>query len=221
MAHDTLQFFYRNKCVSLTMKMGCDFYSVFFNEDYLWLNVCGETVIDIGANIGDSALYFAISGAKKVIALEPYPFSYELAKKNIEDSDYKNIIEILNAGYGKDEKIQVDEKFKSGVVSPLRKADNGKEVNLYSLKTLTTRYKIQSAVLKMDCEGCEYNLLNEEGDTIRKFHRIIIEYHHGYVSLVQKLRELGYKVNYTEPKNFKVKENKESFQLGMIYASLE
>jgi hypothetical protein len=31
----------------------------------------GRDVVDVGANVGDTALYFVLNGARKVIALEP------------------------------------------------------------------------------------------------------------------------------------------------------
>lgn len=51
---------------------------VFFAEDYKNLNPQDEIVIDIGANIGDTGLYFALNGAARVIALEPYINTYNL-----------------------------------------------------------------------------------------------------------------------------------------------
>jgi predicted RNA methylase len=50
-----------------------DAVGVFLNGIYEYLPVAGKTVIDIGANIADSSIYFAVRGAKKVIALEPFP----------------------------------------------------------------------------------------------------------------------------------------------------
>jgi hypothetical protein len=38
-----------------------DIGSVFIKEEYKFLNVENETVIDIGANIGDSAIYFILN----------------------------------------------------------------------------------------------------------------------------------------------------------------
>jgi FkbM family methyltransferase len=40
-------------------------------------------VIDVGAGVGDTAILFALRGAKKVIALEPFPSLYEEALINI------------------------------------------------------------------------------------------------------------------------------------------
>ena len=81
-----------------------DIHGVFLSEEYKFLNVKNETVIDIGANIADSSIYFALNDAQKIIALEPYPYSYNSAKKNIEINDLDNKIDLLNAAYGQDKK---------------------------------------------------------------------------------------------------------------------
>lgn len=55
---------------------------VFLSNIYKHLPVEGKTFVDIGANIGDSSIYFASRGAEKVISIEPFPKNYELAKKH-------------------------------------------------------------------------------------------------------------------------------------------
>ncbi len=47
-------------------------YDVFDCGEYGVLDVSGKVVIDVGASIGDSAIYFALKGARKVIAIEPH-----------------------------------------------------------------------------------------------------------------------------------------------------
>ena len=42
---------------------------VFFREEYAFLNVDGKVVVDIGANIGDTAIYFALKGARFIFQL--------------------------------------------------------------------------------------------------------------------------------------------------------
>jgi hypothetical protein len=39
---------------------------IYFTNQYSILNVKGAIVIDVGAYVGDSAIYFALKGAKKV-----------------------------------------------------------------------------------------------------------------------------------------------------------
>ncbi|MEM4056966.1 MAG: FkbM family methyltransferase [Thermoplasmatales archaeon] len=191
---------------------------VFFDEVYNFLKVEGKDVIDIGANIGDTAIYFAIKGARKVISLEPYPYTFAQAMQNIGSSDFKDKIEIINAGYGEDKKIKIDTNFIPDGGSDLRENENGPDIDLYSLKTLIAKYGIESGILKMDCEGCEYNLLNEADETIKKFTMIQIEYHYGYENLVDKLKECGFAVKYTEPKKVYNSSAGKTMMIGNIYA---
>lgn len=101
-----------------------------FFGDYNFLNpILGNTLIDIGANITDSSIWFAISGASKIIALETYKYSYNMAIKNLEMNNMNDIIILLNAGYGRDGEIEVKdtianigsvlEEFKGGLKVPL------------------------------------------------------------------------------------------------------
>ena len=95
-------------------------------------------IIDIGANIGDSSIYFALNNAKKVIALEPYPYSYNYALKNININNLNDKITLLNAGYGEDSEIKIDENKITYTATALISSNQGKEIKIYSLKTLIT-----------------------------------------------------------------------------------
>jgi FkbM family methyltransferase len=59
---------------------------VFYNKDYEFLNCRGKEIIDIGANISDSSIYFALTGANCVIAIEPFKENFEIAKLNVESN---------------------------------------------------------------------------------------------------------------------------------------
>ncbi len=172
-------------------------YDVFLNQEYKFLNVKDRIVIDIGASIGDSPIYFAISGAKKVIALEPYPYSFNFAIRNVKENNLENKIILVNGGYGKDGELLIDENFKNNGLTDLKSFEKGKKIKIYSLKSLIEEFHLDNdLILKMDCEGCEYNLLNEDNSIIRKFSQIQIEYHYGYKKLVKKLNKAGFQVEY-------------------------
>ncbi|MEM4056765.1 MAG: FkbM family methyltransferase [Thermoplasmatales archaeon] len=209
---------YENYNLKFDLGNGGDIFAPLFNEEYNFLTVKGVNVVDIGANLGGSAIFFAIKGARKVISLEPYPYTFGLATKNISSSGFKDKIEIINAGYGEDKKIKIDTSFIPDNGSDLRESENGPDINLYSLKTLMNKYNIDSGILKMDCEGCEYNLLNEDDETIKKFTMIQIEYHYGYEKLVDKLKECGFTVKYTEPKESYNTSAGKTMMIGYIYA---
>ena len=86
----------------------------FIEEQYGWLDVKGKDVIDIGANVGDSAIYFALKGAKHVYAFEPYPYSYKIALKNVKLNYLQSKITLLNEGCGgKGSYIKIDEAYQN------------------------------------------------------------------------------------------------------------
>jgi len=199
-----------------------DLVSVFVFEDYKFLNPKDEVIIDIGANIGDSPIYFCVEGAKKVIALEPYPYTFKLLSENININGCTDKIIPLNAGYGKDGLIRIDESFIPNISFDLKESKDGKGrlINLYSLKTILSMFDVKDAVLKMDCEGCEYNLLNEDRYTIRRFKRIQIEYHYGYEELYNYLKDNNFDVKYTKPRSgYNPYASKPNMKAGYIYAT--
>jgi ribosomal protein L11 methylase PrmA len=77
-----------------------DIWSIFIQGDYKALPVKNRIVIDIGANIADSSIYFALDGAERTIALEPFMGNYEVAKKNVEKNNLAKTITLLLAGSG-------------------------------------------------------------------------------------------------------------------------
>jgi FkbM family methyltransferase len=189
-----------------------DIAGVFFKEEYSDLNVKRETVLDVGANIGDSAIYFAICGAIKVYALEPYPFSFSLLERNIKENNFQEIVNVLNAGYGKDGAVMLDPAEKTYGGSWLSPKERGIEVNIYSMDTILRRICPSCSILKMDCEGCEYNLLNEDNDVLRNFKRMQIEFHGKPHEIVSKLKNAGFKAHLSYHPAVKT--------LGFIYAEL-
>ncbi|WP_016731931.1 FkbM family methyltransferase [Saccharolobus islandicus] len=160
--------------------------------DYNWLNVSGKDVLDVGANIGDSAIWFALNGAKKVIAIEPYPFPYEIMLKNIRANNLDNIILAINCGIGKENtkiKVTKEATFRG---SNLKASKEGVEIPVYTLDYVIEKYG-PFDILKMDCEGCEYEaILNSKNLEI--FSQIQIEYHYGCENLKTKLENIGFNV---------------------------
>jgi len=198
-----------------------DIRGVFFDDEYKFLPVKDKIVVDVGANIADTSIYFAHRGAKKIIALEPAPRNYESAKKNILLNNLENKIELLLAGCSnKEGNIQISSK-KSGVVYSLEVDEiQDVKVPLLRLKDLIKQYLSEFLVLKMDCEGCEYeSILDADCETLRNFSHIQIEYHFGYKNLKEKLENCGFKVNVTPPNIGKrLFQDKQKAFFGYIYA---
>lgn len=154
---------------------------IFMKDVYKFLPVKDEVVLDIGASIADSSIYFASQGAKSVFALEPDPRIFELAKKNIEINNYSDKIEIIQAGC-------------TGING--EHYDTSKPKQNMTLKQIMNNYeKSPPSILKLGCLGCEYDvLLNTPDEILAKFSHIQVQFHYGYRNIKQKLETCGFKV---------------------------
>ena len=198
-----------------------DIRGVFLNENYKFLVKEGGTVVDVGANIGDSPVYFAANGMN-VIAVEPYPSNAELALINAGKNGLADKIKVLNSAVGGVvASVKVDSEVFPDKSSDLKQKESGVEIPVLTLDAILKNYRLEEIFLKMDCEGCEYDsLLGSSDATILKFSKIAMEYHHGPERIVDKLENLGYHVDYTVPRNTKNSHAEaENFREGFLYAS--
>jgi FkbM family methyltransferase len=187
-------------------------------SDYDWLDVKGRRVLDVGANVGGAAVYFALRGAREVVAFEPYPFPYGFALRNVEANNLKNV-RVINAGIsGRDGTVRVTggETTSSDDLKPSDEPD-AVEVPIYSLDRVLEEYG-PFDVMKMDCEGCEYDaVLNSR--KIGELRQIQVEYHYGPERLVEALRKAGFEVEATRPKRLYNSHARDpNMLLGYIYA---
>ena len=182
-----------------------DLQGVYGQSIYDKIEYLGKTVIDIGANIGDSCIYFALKGSNHVYALEPFPNTFKYALKNVSENGFTNKITLLNVGIGtENSEIHLDETTIS--TGGKRAIDNGfgYPIQLISLETILKQYNISKAVLKIDCEGCEYDIFrNVKPDVLGAFSDLLIEYHLGIRDLGAILLNAGFSVIVT-PRSHKV-----------------
>lgn len=152
-----------------------DIHSIRYSDD--WTE---KIVIDVGAECGDTPLYYASKGAK-VFAFEPVPDNYNSMLKNfsLNPSLSKNIVPI-NAAVGKNGTL----KFFQSPDSPTygssfvynRYGDKAKTIDVkgYELKKILDEFEIKKVdLLKMDCKGCEI-YLNQE--ILKHVNSVKIEY---------------------------------------------
>ncbi|MCL5419739.1 MAG: FkbM family methyltransferase [Candidatus Marsarchaeota archaeon] len=199
-------------------------FNVFFDDEYCRLDVKGQSVVDIGANVGDSALYFFSNGAKKVYAYEVYPYSCRIARRNVELNHAEGTIEIENkAVLGRSGTIKIDPSYSNITTSQINEHEEGQETEVVTLDQIVKEHGLNNASLKIDCEGSEYEiLLNAKASSLRKFKQIILEYHFGPAPIVSRLKDSGFKVEYTRPRSSRRISNcmgvSEKMQIGIIYA---
>jgi len=186
---------------------------VFDFEEYEFLNVQNKSVLDIGAFVGDSSIYFILKGAKKVYAIEPHPEAYNEMIENIKLNNMEDKIISINIGINyKENYISIYKKVLDTQGTLLKPENNGIKVPAGKLSEIIDKYNIDAQILKMDCEGCEYDIILKDYDTIKEFDEIGFEYHAYNTKIpVSKLLE---KLN----KDFECKFIKEkSKDIGLIH----
>ena len=169
-----------------------------FNQ-YGFINVKDREVVDVGAFVGDSSIYFALRGAKRVYAVEPHPGAYAEMLENIKLNNMQDkIIPINTAIGGKQDTIKVlaniDIVETMGMYHGF-KGTNGIEIQTTTLKHLINDYRVNPDILKMDCEGCEYDVIMNDYEDVRKFKELIIEIHVDKDSQKKLLNKLN--IDYT------------------------
>jgi FkbM family methyltransferase len=189
-------------------------------DDYEIMNsdLNQKLVVDIGGFIGDTALCYAARGAV-VHVFEPMNHSISAIKKNLLLSYplSENII-LHPFGLGKSygDLIVEYNKKKSSHISLINSNDitgvsQSDNVQLVNADTYFSQLGISKVdILKIDCEGCEYELLLST-DILDKIKpdEIVMEFHRGYDSLVSVLAKNHY--------SFSIKGGP---QVGLIFAKL-
>ena len=187
---------------------------IFYDEDYAKLPVQNKIVIDIGGFNGDSAIYFTLKGATKVISLEPFPKNYEIANKNICKNNFENTVILLNAACTQENGfIKINSDY-GGSDNIAKNEKLGVEIPTMNLENLVNYYNVIDGCLKIDCEGCEYDIvLSCPKNILRRFSHIMLEFHHGINKIVKKLNDCNYRVDIKFLPNYK------NNSRGYIFAS--
>jgi len=159
-----------------------------------------RTIIDVGGNIGDSALFFADLGFN-VVAFEPVPSFCEIAFKNLDlNPDLAKRIKFVNKGVSdKNENIKINFNFLGdAAASSFGSGDFEVEVETLTIGDVLNDFNIENPyLLKIDCEGCENSIIFNSD--LSMFEKIIFEYHTFLTGvchdkLVSKLEYQGFKV---------------------------
>jgi FkbM family methyltransferase len=174
--------------------------NIFVQDVYHNFPIKGKIVIDVGANIADSCIYFVSHGAKRIVGVEPLIENYELAEQNVKLNNFSNRISIVLAGCGaRPGYVNIDVNKRNGIGWQLGGSSNrGNTIPLLTLEQILQQSNVgeDEAALKLDCEGCEYDVvLSSPDNVLRRFSNILIEYHYGYNDIREKLEKSNFDVS--------------------------
>jgi FkbM family methyltransferase len=186
------------------------FETIFLMQEYLWLYKRikpNTTVIDIGACIGDSSIYFAMNQkVNKVYSYEITPASYYYGKKNMERCPLRNKIIMRNTGiHDKREWKWIENGglgFQAASYFWMRYDNTNNKVLIKFIPLDDAIRGKKNVVIKCDAEGSEYDIFKSV-KKLDNVYAIMIEYHlHQPLSewkdkmkgMLNRLRKDGFRV---------------------------
>jgi len=156
------------------------------------------TVIDVGANIGLFSIR-AAALARRVLAFEPMPSNFKYLKTNV--GRFRHVEPIEKAVLGRPGTVDLHVSSNPGAHSVLPMESGSKvPVEAVTLERIFADHSIDRCeLLKMDCEGAEYeSLAAMPAELWPRIDRIRLEYHAGPPGwdgprLAALLRERGFR----------------------------
>ena len=163
---------------------------IFENEIYFFSADSNKPVIiDCGANIGLSAIYFKLLYPDStVVAFEPDNNNFELLKKNSELNNFKNVKLHKKAVWIKDGTISFEANESEASRINEENADNVILVECIKLASFLSNYQ-KIDFLKMDIEGAEDKVIHDCSDVLINIQNMFIEYH-GKTTETEKLTKM-------------------------------
>ena len=142
------------------------------------------TVVDVGGYIGDFCLYAVkYLDAARVIVYEPTAENFEILQRNVEENGYEDRIMAVNKAVSDSSEVvlnlEIRESQEVHVSSYLYGGGIRRTVPAVTLSELVATHGLDTIdLLKIDCEGGEYDILPEvPGDVLGRIQNIVFEYH--------------------------------------------
>jgi FkbM family methyltransferase len=187
---------------------------IFVREEYGRFPGRG-TIVDIGANLGMFALYAARQGAARVIAYEPNGSAYKIMEENLacnaRGADLRARRLAVSGEHGKRVRFPVAPSVYNRI------AEEGESGTFETVETTSLAQIVATDapggidLLKLDCEGAEYDILYAPDAPLESIREIRMEYHGGRgQELAGFLRGRGFRIDKLEP---------DSPWTGMLWAS--
>ena len=184
-----------------------------YQIDKMTFDVDNNWIVDIGANIGVTTLVFSLLRGAQVISFEPFPSNVNALYANLYLNGISNVRVMPYAVFNKDGivKFRPGEDIEGNAIDVCGHIAEGEtdfsqhlvQVNSLCLESALAQVpNKQIKLIKMDCEGGEYEIVNQiTPDIASHVENITLEVHdidrrNNLKTISQRLIGLGYKLNY-------------------------
>ena len=148
-----------------------------------WNSDSEHHIIDIGANVGVTALLLSQIPKAKITCYEPDPGNCRHLRRNIELNKISNVkvIQAAVTSVNGTEEFQTDEESTGGHIVRGRSATKGHKIKVSSTTLQSAVVQCSSdviALLKCDCEGGEYDIIQQiTPDLASRIRNVTVEIH--------------------------------------------
>lgn len=181
---------------------------IFFEQPYTRHLTLSKrpVVVDIGSYIGDFALYAVkYLDAARVVAYEPTRENFAMLKRNVELNGYSDRISPVRKAVGRPGRVVLNVRKRAADemhVSPhWYRGAEARTIPSVTLAGLLKAHGLQTVdLLKVDCEGGEYEIFATAPDAVfTRINNIALEYHavKGYEACLVQLMNRLYAAGYT------------------------
>jgi FkbM family methyltransferase len=187
---------FKAKSAKVEMEGPIDALNTFFCECGSGVYDCdcsNKIVLDVGGFCGETALFFHIQGAKKVIIYEPVLAHHEFIRRNIKLNKIE--AELYEEGIGEEDGDKTINYDSANLAFGL--PSKGKNQLTIKIKNITNVLEESNAdIAKIDCEGAERSLVKVPDEVLRKIRIYIIETHTQQIekAIMAKFTKAGFKL---------------------------
>lgn len=183
------------KAITATNGSSKMFMEIFLYDEYFLRKLKIEsikTIVDIGANTG----IFSITARSffpnsTIYSYEPNPDIYKVLSENGKEFKFESLCAAVGSKscFG-----MLIKEGASGCLSKFVPQDEGNE-KMIGLEEILDRHKVSVIdLIKIDCEGCEYELLKQK-EVWKKIKFLTMEYHeNNLASVTDLLREVNFEI---------------------------
>lgn len=198
---------YNKKNVEITINSDADesvFGEIFQEREYKMLEPvitkAAAPIVDIGAHVGMFSVYCSVlNSGVRIFAYEPDEDNFAAMKDNLQDNNVKNVVAknvAVGAEIGQRTLFVSNDSHNHSLLSAEAAGDfsgEEKDVQVVTLTRILEQNRLERvSLVKMDCEGAEFEiLLNLPDEVFKKVDNFYVECHrYTYEMNPDKLRDI-------------------------------